>query len=101
MVDQSLDRLALPCPGIQATDDLQIGLHRAEKRLGAMPVAGEFPHSRLRITWGSNLVLKFVHEAGVGCQIRLLLQQLANEPTQLQLARQGRDRRGQQPSAEG
>ena len=109
VIDQSLDHLALPCPGIQAADGLQILLHKAEKRLGALPVAREFPHVQLPDDLGINtLVLEFVHEAGqapgqgiaagAGRQIRLLLQQLANEPTQLQLAPQGRDRRGQQQS---
>ena len=107
VVDQFLDHPALSRPDIQAADGLEILLHKAEERAGALPVAREFPHVQLPDHLGINtLVLEFVHEAGqapgqgiaagAGCQIRLLLQQLANKSTQLQLAAQGRDRGGQQ-----
>ena len=103
---QAFHNLALVCLAIQTTDGLKIGLHKAEERLGALPVAREFPHVQIPDNLGINIfTLEFVHQvgqafgqviaAGAGRQIRLPIQQLANELPQLQLAPQGRNRRGQ------
>ncbi|HBP53600.1 MAG TPA: hypothetical protein DD643_04300 [Synechococcus sp. UBA8638] len=106
MENQALDGLALPRLGIQAANGLKILLHQAEERLGALPVAREFPHLQILDGLGINaFALEFIHQAGqasgqvvatgAGRQIRLPIQQLANQLTQLQLTPQGRDGGGQ------
>ena len=104
--NQAFDHLPLPRLGVQAADGMEILLHQAEKRLGALPVAREFPHVQILDCLGINaLPLEFIHQAGqaggqvvaagAGSQLRLLLQQLADELPQLQPTPQGKDGGGQ------